>query len=73
MSKKMTKDEKYRWARYPLPSEAIKTKTFHKEKKRLMRTTDHSEAWCHEKAITKAQRVLRIRRMARISKKRRKK
>lgn len=67
MGKKITikvSDEKLRWAKYPLPSEAIKTKTFLKEKKRLMRTTDHSEAWCHEKAIDKARRVLKIRRMA---------
>lgn len=63
MAKKIP-EAKLRWAKYPLATEAVKTKTFAKHKAFLKRTTDHSDAWCHEKAIGEAQKVLKIRRMA---------
>jgi len=57
-------DEKLRWAKYPLATEAIKTKTFKKRKAYYQRTTKHSDAYCHELAINDAIKVLKIRRMA---------
>jgi len=59
---KKYEDKRERWARYPLATEAIKTKTYKKKLKLYMKKGD-SRAYANEKAINDAIKVLRRQRM----------